>query len=191
MALQLISPPEIEPISLEEAKLHLKVETDDDDELISGLIRAAREYCETFQNRAYITQTWQLWLDAFPEVPYIEIPKPPLQAVDSVMYYDRDGEAHEFSGYLVDTKSQPGRVVLKAGCYWPSLALQLSNGVCITFTAGYGDDAESVPQRIKQAILLVVGSWYEIRENYISSGFIPREVPLGAERLLWQDRILQ
>jgi hypothetical protein len=81
MALKQKVAPAVEPLTLEEAKNHLRVDADidEDDALINNLIAAARQDCEKFQNRAYITQTWELWLDAWPEKDYIELPLPPLQ----------------------------------------------------------------------------------------------------------------
>jgi uncharacterized phiE125 gp8 family phage protein len=186
MALKLSVPPEAEPITLEEAKLHCKVEVDDDDDLIEALITAAREYCEGFQRRAYITQTWELWLDSFPSTP-LTLPLPPLQSVDSIKYYDTDNIETEFEEYYVDTNSEPGRLELNYGESWPTVILRDINSVCITFTAGYGG-AGDVPQKVKQAILLIVSAWYENRENFISTGAMPKDIPLGAASLLWMDR---
>lgn len=189
MSLKLITAPTTEPITLTEAKLHCKVETDADDNLITALITAAREYCEGRQRRAYITQTWELWLDAFPDEPYIKLPRPPLVSVSSVKYYDiNDSPTTISSGdYYVDSKSEPGWVSLNTGVSWPSTTLRPVNGVCITFVAGYGD-AEDVPQMVKQAMLLIIGAWYDQRENFIASGAVPKEIPLGAQSLLWLDR---
>lgn len=52
-----------------------------EDTLLSGFITAARQYSEGFQNRAFITQTWELALDDWPGT--IQVPLPPLQLVDS------------------------------------------------------------------------------------------------------------
>jgi uncharacterized phiE125 gp8 family phage protein len=197
MALKLIIPPGTEPISLDEAKAHCRVETDDDDILIEGLIIAAREYCEGFQNRAYITQTWELWLNAFPSTNYIELPRPPLQTVDSIVYYGTDDIEHEFEDYFVDAESEPGRVVLNYGKSWPSTTLRPANGVRIAFTAGYGEEEYgegygegyeegSVPQIIKQAMLLLIGHWYENREQ--GSPTELKEIPKGVDALLWMNR---
>lgn len=79
MSLKISVAPVTEPVSLDEAKLHLRVDLTDEDTLIDTLIAAAREDCEKFQNRAYISQTWELWLDAFPSRNYIELPLPPFQ----------------------------------------------------------------------------------------------------------------
>ena len=84
------TPPAIEPVTLEELKDHLRVDSVDEDALLTGLLAAAREWCEGFQNRAYITQTLQLWLDEWPAGNAIVLPRPPLQSVASVKYYGTD-----------------------------------------------------------------------------------------------------
>jgi uncharacterized phiE125 gp8 family phage protein len=184
MAIKLKTEPDNEPVTLEEAKLHCRVDTDDDDDLIGSLITAAREYCEGFQNRAYVSQVWELWLDGFPATPF-DIPKPPLLSIDSIKYYDTDNTEYDFDDYYADTESTPGRLELNYLESWPSVTLRDINGVCITFTAGYGD-ADDVPQSVKQAILLLVGHWYENREQ--GSPTELKDIPLGVSSLLWMDR---
>lgn len=165
-----------------------------EDDLLTALITAARQDCEKFQNRRYITQTWELWLDAWPDKDFIEIPLPPLQSVSSIKYYDTEDTEATFSSddYFVDTKSEPGRVSLNYGESWPSTTLRPANGVCVTFVAGYGDEASDVPRNIYQAILLLLGHLYENREavSQITNVAI-KELPLGTQSLLWKDRILQ
>jgi len=162
-----------------------------EDDLLNSLITAARQYCEGFQRRAYISQTWHLWLDEFPNKAYIEIPLPPLQAAGvSIKYYDTSDAGTEWptSNYFVDAKSEPGRIVLNYGNIWPSTALRPANGVCVTFIAGYGLLASDVPKKVKQAMLLLVSHWYENREAVATSGAMPKEIPFSVEALLWQDR---
>lgn len=160
-----------------------------ENDLLSSLIEAARQYCETFQRRVYITQTWELWLDAFPADNYIKISLPPLQSV-TVKYYDVNDTEATFSSddYFVDTKSEPGWVVLNTGCSWPSTTLRPANGVCVEFVAGYGV-ASDVPKKVKQAMLLLIGALYEQREAITTTGLNINEVPFGVNALLWQDRI--
>lgn len=191
MGLRLLVPPAIEPVTLDEAKLHLRVDNDDENTLIEALIKAAREYAEVFQNRAYITQTWELWLDNWPkwaEYPYFRLPRSPLQTVESIKYYDSDGGEHVVTDYIVDDISEPARVI-PAGDSWPNVSLRKANGIAITFKAGYGDDAASVPASIKQALLLLVGHWYENRENVVLGAAV-QEMPFAAKTLLWQERIV-
>lgn len=160
-----------------------------EDDLLNSLIESARQYCETFQRRAYVTQTWELWLDAFPAESYIRTPLPPLQSA-AIKYYDvNDAEAtFSASDYHVDTKSEPGWLVLNTGCSWPSTVLRPANGVYVEFVAGYGL-ASAVPKKVKQAMLLLIGAWYEQREAITTTGLNINIVPLAVEALLWQDRV--
>ena len=158
-----------------------------EDTLITSYIKAAREYCESFQNRSYISQTWELWLDSFPNGNYIRIPLPPLVSVSSVKYYDTSNTEATFSSddYFVDTKSEPGRLCLAYGESWPSTTLRSYNGVCITFVCGYGSTSSYVPERVRQSILLLVADYYANRE----AGKASKETIGAVERLLWQERI--
>jgi len=162
-----------------------------EDDLLNSLIEAARQYAEDYQRRAYITQTWELWLDSFPSEDYIEIPLPPLQTVNSVKYYNTSDTEATFADtyYLQDIKSEPGRVALNYSETWPSTTLRPSNGVCIEFVVGYGDVASDVPKKVKQAMLLLISHWYENREAVISTGAMPKEIPFAVDALLWTRRI--
>lgn len=182
-------PPQQEPVSLPEARSHLRVTGDDEDALIQSLIVAAREWCERFQQRAYVTQTRRLTIDRWPRIRTIHLPCPPLQSVERIAYTDADGEQHEMdaAGYMVDTDAEPGRIVLARGSGWPAGELRPASGVAIVYVAGYGAP-EAVPQRVKQAILLLVGHWYEHREGVLT-GSISKEIEFSVNALLAQDRV--
>lgn len=193
MAVTVVIPPTREPVDIEGAdgaKAHLRVDGIDEDGQISAIITAAREFCEDFQARAFVTQTLELTLDAWPAGSCIKIPRPPLQSVVSVTYTDKDGvdATWDPSNYVVDAKSQPGRIALAYGKSWPSVTLQPVNGVTIRYVAGYGDAAK-VPKKIRQAMLLLVGHWNEHREAVLT-GTISKEIELAATALLNQGRIL-
>jgi len=183
----LATAPSVEPVSTDEAKLHLRVDSDTDDDLIDVLIQAAREGVEESTGRALITQTWTYIADAFPGEDRIELWHPPLQSVTSIKYTDSDGTEHTFSSdnYQVDTDSEPGRIVLTSGCSWPGDTLRAANGVEITFVAGYGDAATDVPASLLAAIKLTIGHLYEHREDVIV-GKGARTLPSGADRILWR-----
>lgn len=66
MRLISLAPPAVEPLTLDEAKLHLRVDFADDDDLIASLIVAARRYLESASKQALISQQWRLMLDSFP-----------------------------------------------------------------------------------------------------------------------------
>lgn len=184
--------PSVEPVSLAEAKAHLRVDVTDDDTLITAMIQAAREYIEDATGRALINQTWRLSLNAWPEVDYIELPRPPLASVTSVAYTGSDGTAYTFStGYYdVDTDSEPGRVALEYGDDWPSTTLAAVNPIQITYVAGYGATSASVPEFLRQAILLLLGHWYENREGVIvGQGYTPLSVPFSVQSLVLLNKV--
>ena len=192
MALTLVTGPAVEPVSLTEAKSHLRVDITDDDALITALITAARQMAEEISRRALITQTWKYILDAWPKGDELTLPLPPLQSVASITYKDKDGNSATFSSgsYIVDADCEPGRVVLAYGATWPSTTLYPAGAITVQFTAGYGDSASDVPQAIRQAMLLMIGHWYENREQ-VTVGAVAREIPLGVEALLWPYRVLR
>jgi uncharacterized phiE125 gp8 family phage protein len=184
MALRMITPPAIEPINLDEAKIHLRVDHNDDDALISSLISSARDYAERWTARAFITQTWELVIDEFP-ANEIELPLPPLRDVISIKYDDGAGAEQTLSTseYEVDTVSQPGWVVPALGG-WPATFNGI-NAVRIRYNAGYGPSGNSpedlgsdVPASIRSAILLQVGMLYANRESVVV-GTVVNQVPVG------------
>ena len=186
MPLTLTTPPSLEPVTLAEAKAHLKIDTSDDDALITAMITAARARAEWHTGRALLTQGWTLHLDAWPDCGTIEIPLPPLQSVASVTSYARDDSAAVMNAslYTVDTASAPARLALKLGVPAPT-NLRVVNAIAIAFTAGYGDAASAVPQLLKEAILELVAFLYENR------GEAPAELPLAALALLAPFRVMK
>lgn len=178
--------PTTEPVSLIEAKLHLRVVDNSSDTLITSLIKVAREWCEGFQNRAFIQQTITAKLDEFSDT--IELPMPPLISVTSIKYYDTAGNQQTLSTsyYNVDTTSEPGLVTLAYNQSWPTVR-SVHHTIEIIYKAGYGDAASAVPERVKQAIKLLVGHLYEHRETV--SELTLKEVPLAAKSLLSIDRV--
>ena len=182
--------PTEEPLTVEQVKDHLRVDGTDQDIWIEERIVAAREYCEGFQNRAYITQTWDLYLDWFSCGDCcIKIPKPPLVSVTSITYLDTAGVSQTLaaSTYKVDTVSELGRIALAYGQSWPSTYDEI-NTVVIRFVAGYGA-AAAVPKRVTQAMYLLIGHWFENRETVLT-GTISKEVEFSVESLLWQERVV-
>jgi uncharacterized phiE125 gp8 family phage protein len=188
MSTAIITAPGTEPITLDEAKAHLRVDLEAEDTLIEALITAAREQAEAYLKRALVTQTWELYLDEFPE--QIDVPFPPLQSVTSIVYVDDDGvdQTLDTSTYTVDAKAQPGRIVPAYDESWPSTRA-VPNAVTVQFVAGYGA-ASAVPLSIKQAMLLMIGDMYENRESFVIGQSV-NELPLTSERLLWPYRVFK
>jgi uncharacterized phiE125 gp8 family phage protein len=180
MPLQLLVPPASEPVSLAEAKLHLRVDVTDDDALIGSLISAARQAAETRTGRQLITARWKLVLDGFPgrglhggpagasfTLPgdAILIAKCPVQSIASIQYIDTNGSLQSLPAgdYVVDAACEPARIAPAFGKTWPPTQPQLGS-VTVTFDAGYGN-ADSVPEGLKSWIKLRVGSLYAHREE--------------------------
>ena len=176
MSLILTTPPAAEPVSLAQAKLHLRVDSDDDDELISRLIVSGRKQTEAAAGVAMIAQGWSVFLDRWPG-PQVKLPLHPVMAVEDVWVYGEDDVAAQVDAahYFLDGVSRPARLVLRSGRLWP-VPGRRSNGVEIAFTAGFGTDAEDVPEPLRDAILRLVAHCYEHRGD--------ERVALGAEPLL-------
>lgn len=187
MSWKVTTSPDIEPVTLAEAKLHLGVTMTEHDDLITSLITVAREWCEGYQNRAYITQTITWKLDSFPDT--FCVPRPRLQSVTSIKYIDTDGNEQtlDSSYYDVDTYSEPGRIALAYGQSWPGIRGDI-NGVEVVYVAGYGDEAANVPERVKAAMKLLIGHLYEHRE--VIAELTLKEVPFAVTSLLSLDRNL-
>ena len=188
-ALTQVEAPATEPLSREETKRHLSLaaaDTDEDD-LIDGMIKAARRQAESFLGRSLITQTWAMDLDRFPPGT-IEVPRPPLQAVENIVYVDADGQTQTLppAAYRVDENSAPGRLTPAYGTAWPATR-PVSNAVTVTFTAGYGDTPDEVPDDVRAAMRLIVGRLYQYREDVVD-GPVTR-LPGGADTLLRPYRI--
>jgi len=190
MNLRMTDPPDVEPVSVAEAKEHCKIEHALEDGYVASLVKAATGAAESFLNRALITQKWEMSFDCFPASP-IEILKPPLQSVDSIKYIDVNGVEQTLapSEYEVDTGGETGRVALREGKSWPSTKTTL-NAVKIAFTAGYGSAGTDVPEQIRQGIKLIVGELYERRENAIVGAPI-ETVPLSSHYLFWPLRVIR
>lgn len=188
MDLVLAIGPAVEPVTLQEAKDHLRVTTTDEDTLIQSYIKAAREHVETFTRRALMQQTWDLFLDAFPSSSEIALPMPPLQSVISFTYTDKDGvqTVWDPSNYLVNANKEPGRLVLAYGKSWPAVTLLPTSGIAVRFAAGYKDGA-SVPEAAKLAIKTLVARAFENREPMPQAA---QEIAGTVEAILWPSRVL-
>ena len=170
MTLQRITPPAAEPISLTEAKAHLRVDTTADDALISMLIESARENAEHLTGSAFITQTWERVLHTFPAGP-IKLGRPPVATVTSLKYLDADGTEQTYSSaaYTLDAVNGPGYVYPSvASPNWPDTQVGAVNAVRVRFTCGYGAAGSAVPAAVRGWILLRIGTLYEHRQEVLA-----------------------
>jgi uncharacterized phiE125 gp8 family phage protein len=157
------SPPALEPLTLNEAKLHLRVTSTTDDALVTALIAAARQLCESFTGLALIERDYSLFLDAWPEGS-LRLPRPPLSSVGLVNIYDADGNATvlDAANYTVSAAGMPGLVLLNDSVFPPQPG-RAADGIEIQFTAGFGDAASDIPAALIQGIKLLLAHLYENR----------------------------
>ena len=165
MALKLITAPVTLPVTLEEAKAHLRVTDDIEDTLITALIETATAGAEHETGRALMAQTWEIALDAFPAA--IEMTRTPVQSITSVTYANAEGVQTVLSDafYSLDAADEFGwaYVVPAYAGAWPETRDEI-NAVKVRYVAGYASAAE-VPAAIKSWILLQVGAMYAHRES--------------------------
>lgn len=157
---------------------------------ITALIVAARKFCENYQNRAYITQAWELSLDYF-DNEIIEIPKGRLQTIDSITYKDYTAVTATIPNteYVYSTRGILGRLTPAYGKTWPVFTPYPLDAVVITFTCGYGS-AANVPETVKQAMYLLISHWYENRLPLADKMTVSDELNFTISALLWQERIV-
>jgi len=161
--LRIITPVETEPVTLVEVRQHLRLpEEPAEEELLLALIKTARAYCEDYTRRALAEQTLEMYLDRFPVNSPILLPCPPLRSVTEIGYKDSTGAETILPAldYLVDTDCEPGRILPAYGTAWPVFTPFPASPIQIRFIAGYA----VLPEPIRQALLLLMGHWYENRE---------------------------
>ena len=173
--------PAVEPVTLAEIKAQLRIAHDSEDELLGGLIRAARDEVERATSSALITQNWRLVLDEWPASEIILLRRTPAREVLSVTVFGADGEASllDPAAYQVDAVSVPARLFLEERPE-PGRAM---NGIEIDFSAGYGESGTEVPDLLKRAIMMLVGHWYEFRAGFGAESQ-PVSYPDGYRRLI-------
>lgn len=190
-AFEVSSAPAAEPISTADAKTHLRETLSDatNDAYIDLLVKVARQWVEKTCDIAMITQTCKLYLDCFPtSLSPIVLPRAPATAISSVSYVDQDGNPQTWtsSEYALDSKSRPARLYLAYNETYPN-ARTIENAVTITYTAGYGAGASSVPDDLIHAMKLLVTHWYENRES--SLPVMVNNIPFGVMELLSDYRL--
>lgn len=208
IARKLYAAPSVEPVSLAEAKAHVRVDGSDEDSLLTALVSAARQHIETITWRALIDQTWDLYLDRFPDCDQIVLPFGLLRSVSAFEWTRTDLVTSTWTvgsggsaGYLldsngrvahIDTVNEPGVIHLAYQKQWPSDVLIASKAIHIRAVFGYGSVADDVPQPLKHAIKLVVGHWFANREAVSLSdrGAVANTpLPLAVDALLAPYRI--
>jgi len=162
MTWSVVTAPTEEPISLEDAKTHLRAdETDDEDTLIEAYIQAAREHVERVCERALMPQVWQESRNCF--APMIELRGGVITAVQAITYVDGDGITQTLAeaAYQADLVGRPPAVYPAFGTTWPETRRQ-PGAVAVRYALGYASAAD-VPAALRAAMLLIIGDLYSNR----------------------------
>lgn len=178
---KVIAPVAVEPVTIEEAKLHLRVDVTDEDTLIGALITAAREFAEHYTGRAFAPQTLEMALDCFPvyEDDYIDLDMPPVATITTVKYTDAVGVEQTIPGssYVLSLYGESRRLTPAYNVYWPTTR-DIPNAVRIRYVTGY----TTLPKAAKAGLLLLIGHLYENRQAVSTLSL--EEIPMGARSLL-------
>ncbi|QRM54752.1 head-tail connector protein [Sinorhizobium sp. BG8] len=186
MTIAELTPPAAEPITLAEAKAHLRLDEDDEDTLITSLIAAARLHLEGQTGLALMVRSFRLYLDRWPSAGVIQIARGPVQTIETVTVYDDAGAPLEVdpSGFVLDGAARPSRLFLPRR---PPTGRAV-NGIEIDFTAGFGETGAEVPDVLKRALLLHVAAMFELR-GVLDAAMQPGTIPPGYDRLVAPYRI--
>ena len=170
-----------EPISVADAKIHMRIDHTSEDGLIAGLIAAARDEVEAQTGLALIDQDWRLTTDGIAPSGIITLKRHPVREVLSVTLFDADGAASllDPSHYLLDCHARPAILCIEKR----PAASSYANGIEIDFKAGFGESGADVPDGLKRAVLLLVAHWYEFRAGFGASDQ-PVSWPPGFDRLV-------
>jgi len=193
MTLSLVTAPGIEPISLQEAKDHLRVTHAVEDALIDQLIVAARQHIDGrdgWLGRQLITAIWDLTLDRFPAADYISLPLPPVQSITSITYIDDNGTQQTLSSakYVLSAgKHWRPRADLAYDEIWPTTRDQ-PGAVTVRIVCGYGSNPADVPASITAALKIMIGDLYENRQSVVIGQSVA-EIPRAADALLAPYRV--
>tara|TARA_B100000780_G_scaffold128812_1_gene90327 strand:+ start:291 stop:947 length:657 start_codon:yes stop_codon:yes gene_type:complete len=179
--------PNQEPVTLQEVKEYLRVDDSTDERIIRPFIETARRFCEEHTGRALMTQTLNLFLDAFDDIDeplwegmrtgayqnsyknYIVLPRSPVVSVTHVKTYTDDDAATTMpsANYYVDNVREPSRIVLRTGQTFPT-ALRVANAIEVKYVVGYTSQY-NVPEPLRLGMLQHIAYLYEHRGDMYDS----------------------
>lgn len=168
--------------SLEEVKLHLRVDGVEEDDLITSLLAAVTGHLDGWTGilgRCLLTQTWRQDLRAFPCEDRLRLPFGPVTAVSGITYRDTSNVQQTlatsvYAGPFADAIGS--YIILQFGQVWPS-TYPREDAVAVTFVAGAAT-AAAVPSEIREAARRMIGDLYENRETVVI-GAVPAVIPMS------------
>jgi uncharacterized phiE125 gp8 family phage protein len=155
----LVTSPAVEPISIEEMHLHLRLDDTHEDDLVGSLIKAARLMLESATRLKFVSQGWRLSIAQVPAGRSIRVPLAPVIAVEAVRVFDLAG---------VETLVDPGLYRLRRGSEPALLVFEpgfpdAPGGMEVDLLVGFGPAASDVPEPLRHALRMLVAYWFENR----------------------------
>ena len=184
----LLNGPAVEPLTLDEARAFLRVEHNDDDEVIATLIVGSRVHVEAQTRRALITQSWRLSADCWPEYGRFRVVPGPLQSLTAARVYDLANVAHSVSATIFVPDFGASDLMFVPWAVRPPG--RPTSGIELDVVVGYGDNALDVPEPLRQAIRLLVAHWYENRGLVLPARTQPSPLPQTIAALIAPYRML-
>lgn len=187
----LVTPPDTEPITLEEANRHLQVSGQDD--YVGPLITVARQSLENYLRRSLITQEWEVYYDHW-EKCGLKIPYPKIQSVESVKYFNLNAVETTLTpetDYWTELKETPGVIKYAYDFCPPELQLGRPSAIKISYTAGYGDEATDVPETLRHGIKLILTNYFEHRGDVVIGPAGVNLIPDHIKKLVHNYRIYE
>jgi len=174
----------VEPVTLAEAKAHLRLTTADADAQVSRLIVAARKLIERRTGLALIQQGWSAFSDDWPMSGALHLPVWPVIEIVALKVHGEEEEPQEIdpAHYFTDLVSRPARLVLRPWRVWARPG-RIANGIEVAFAAGFGASAGTVPEALREAILRAVAHWHERRGDDAAD----EAPPVGALLQPWRE----
>lgn len=181
----------IEPVTLTEVKAHLRLNIEDtyeDNDILLPLITTATQYCEQYTGISIALKSLKVYMPCFPQSSFC-LPHGPVTQVTNVQYKDVHSTTNtllENEDFITDTSSTKRGVLLPLKP-WPNFVPYPLNAIEISYVAGY--TTQTIPKTIRQAILLLIGHWYENREAVITGAVASVKVSTTVDALLKQHKV--
>tara|TARA_B110000858_G_scaffold146578_1_gene166560 strand:+ start:364 stop:984 length:621 start_codon:yes stop_codon:yes gene_type:complete len=187
--LVLVDNPSTKVVSYADIKSQLRIDSNDEQNLLEAYIDAATDMAENYCNRHFITHQYKLYFNEqvnkasliFPNCTLVDVDatiEPEATAKRPVNWTDANGTAQESDKAYIDAFSNPSLVYLSSDFPGTTLKDNAANTFYFWFNTGYGTASTDVPEAIKQAIKLIVADMYYFREDR------KRQFPMASQILL-------
>ena len=183
-AISVVTAPAGAAVTLADVKDHLRIDADDDDAYITRLIAGAAARVEAYTGRRLIEQTLDVYMSDLPIVRTRFLPVAPVSSVTSIEVETTDRYVTvppaDYDLVTFGGPDAPQPLIRRAtGASWPAWDTSLEYPVRIRVVAGYGAAPADVPEGLRQAISIIVGGWYEARQDWVAGGPPGQYGPLG------------